>query len=195
MLGFDNLLYISLESKRAPQDEQPRVRRIGILIAIVLRIALLFVLVSVIKYFEQPILTLKWTALATAEFNIHSLIVLAGGVFILYTATKEILHMMSLEEEAQEKKELVVVEGFFDALHIWQAGFKNVVALMGSELYPAQTHLLQAALGTSGRVTLMLDGDVAGTECPRTYARDRKRVRARLLCAGTDEKPRGDSGA
>ncbi len=68
-------------------------------------------------------------------------------------------------EEAREKKELVVVEGFFDALHIWQAGFKNVVALMGSVLSPAQTHLLQAALGTSGRATLMLDGDSAGTEC------------------------------
>ena len=62
-------------------------------------------------------------------------------------------------EEAQERKELIIVEGFFDLFHIWQAGFKNVVALMGSELYPAQTHLLQAALGTSGRVTLLLDGD------------------------------------
>ena len=39
--------------------------------------------------------------------------------------------------------------------------------MMGSELYPAQKHLLQAALGTSGRVTLMLDGDKAGRDCQK----------------------------
>ncbi|HIC30804.1 MAG TPA: tellurium resistance protein TerC, partial [Flavobacteriaceae bacterium] len=34
VLGFDNLLYISLESKKAPQESQKRVRKVGILIAI-----------------------------------------------------------------------------------------------------------------------------------------------------------------
>ncbi|MGK0448028.1 MAG: putative tellurium resistance membrane protein TerC, partial [Polaribacter sp.] len=43
VLGFDNLLYISLESKKAPLNDQKKVRKIGILIAIVLRIVLLFV--------------------------------------------------------------------------------------------------------------------------------------------------------
>ena len=47
VLGFDNLLYISLESKKAPLDQQPRVRKVGILIAIALRIVLLFVLCKV----------------------------------------------------------------------------------------------------------------------------------------------------
>jgi len=42
VLGFDNLLYISLESKKAPLIEQKRVRKLGILIAIILRIILLF---------------------------------------------------------------------------------------------------------------------------------------------------------
>ena len=45
VLGFDNLLYISLESKKAPISDQKRVRKVGILIAIALRIVLLFVLV------------------------------------------------------------------------------------------------------------------------------------------------------
>ncbi len=36
---------------------------------------------------------------------------------------------------------------------------------MGSELYPAQKHLLRAALGTAGRLTLMLDADEAGRSC------------------------------
>ena len=54
VLGFDNLLYISLESKKAPKDDQKRVRKIGILIAIVLRIVLLFILISVIGFFQKP---------------------------------------------------------------------------------------------------------------------------------------------
>ena len=44
VLGFDNLLYISLESKRVEESQQQRVRKIGVIIAIVLRIVLLFVI-------------------------------------------------------------------------------------------------------------------------------------------------------
>ena len=54
VLGFDNLLYISLESKKAPEADQKKVRKTGILIAIVLRIVLLFVLVSIIDFFQDP---------------------------------------------------------------------------------------------------------------------------------------------
>ena len=54
VLGFDNLLYISLESKKAAVDDQKRVRKVGITIAIALRIVLLFVLVSIIDFFKNP---------------------------------------------------------------------------------------------------------------------------------------------
>ena len=54
VLGFDNLLYISLESKKAAVDDQKRVRKVGITIAIALRIVLLFVLVSIIDFFQEP---------------------------------------------------------------------------------------------------------------------------------------------
>ena len=98
VLGFDNLLYISLESKKAPQTEQRRVRKVGILLAIVLRIVLLFVLVSIIDFFQEPFsfLTGKIENVVDFAFNGHSLIVLAGGVFIIYTAIKEIWHMIAV---------------------------------------------------------------------------------------------------
>ena len=97
VLGFDNLLYISLESKKAPEADQKRVRKLGILIAIVLRIVLLFVLVKVISFFQSPIswLTGGIEDITYFQFTGHSLIVLAGGGFILYTAIKEIFHMIS----------------------------------------------------------------------------------------------------
>ena len=104
VLGLDNLLYISLESKRAPEEKQGRVRFIGISLAIVLRIVLLFTLIRVIAYFQDPIFGFDFTDIIEGHFNIHSLIVLAGGVFIMYTAVKEIWHMLRLEDEHKIKK-------------------------------------------------------------------------------------------
>ena len=104
VLGFDNLLYISLESKRAPAAKQAQVRRLGIGLAIVLRIVLLFLLMSVIQAFQNPWFSIH-TGAVDGTFNLHSLVVLLGGVFIIYTATKEIYHMLGLEEMAHETKE------------------------------------------------------------------------------------------
>ena len=97
VLGFDNLLYISLESKKAPLDDQKRVRKVGILIAIVLRIVFLFLIVSIIDFFQEPFsfLTGHMEGIADFAFNGHSLIVLFGGGYIIYTAIKEIWHMIS----------------------------------------------------------------------------------------------------
>ena len=105
VLGFDNLLYISLESKRAPEEDRARVRKLGIGLAIVLRILLLFVLVNVVERTKSVFGEIHYNGWIDAEFTIHSLIVLFGGGFILYTAMKEILHMIALEEaHAEEKK-------------------------------------------------------------------------------------------
>ena len=104
VLGFDNLLYISLESQRAPKEHQARVRFWGIIIAVALRIILLFLLLNMIKAFQNEILSIQWEGFITATFNLHAIIVLFGGIFILYTAMKEILHMMTLEEMNGEER-------------------------------------------------------------------------------------------
>ena len=98
VLGFDNLLYISLESKRAPVNRQAFVRRFGIGLAVVLRIVLLFVLIRMVQYFQSPMFGVHYEDVIEFEFNFHALIVLFGGVFILYTAIKEIWHMMSIQD-------------------------------------------------------------------------------------------------
>jgi predicted tellurium resistance membrane protein TerC len=102
VLGFDNLLYISIESKRVEVTQQARVRRIGIVLAIGLRIALLFGVMSAIQYFQKPFADIHWTGIVEASFNVHSLIVLVGGVFIIYTAMKEIYHMISVPDLEHE---------------------------------------------------------------------------------------------
>ncbi len=100
VLGFDNLLYISLESKKAPLADQKKVRKTGILIAIALRIVLLFLLVSLIGYFQEPFsfLTGEIKDVVKFAFNGHSIIVLLGGGFIIYTAIKEIWHMIGIND-------------------------------------------------------------------------------------------------
>ncbi len=99
VLGFDNLLYISIESKQAPLKDQAKVRRIGILIAIILRIALLFALINLIELVQDPLFGIHLRTWVSGSFNLHALIVLAGGVFIIYTALKEIWHMMRLNHD------------------------------------------------------------------------------------------------
>lgn len=105
VLGFDNLLYISLESKRAPEHRQAAVRRWGIGIAVALRIVLLVVLVQMVDMFTEPLFSLNVKGVLEGSFNFHALIVLVGGVFIIYTATKEIMHMMELETVGAQKRE------------------------------------------------------------------------------------------
>jgi len=62
------------------------------------RIILLFLLLKMIAAFQQQLFKIDWEGVIYADFNLHAVIVLFGGVFILYTAMKEILHMMTLEE-------------------------------------------------------------------------------------------------
>ncbi|HIG83581.1 MAG TPA: tellurium resistance protein TerC [Verrucomicrobia bacterium] len=93
VLGFDNLLYISIESKRAPKEKQAYVRKLGIGVAVLARIILLFLLTSIIAAFTSPFLVMNWR-FVEGQLNLESIIVLFGGIFILYTAVKEIFHMI-----------------------------------------------------------------------------------------------------
>jgi len=107
VLGFDNLLYISLESKRVPVGDRRRVRAWGIGLAIFLRIALLFSLTRLIDLFQNHRMPIHLgrilgTEVFSGEFNLHSGIVILGGVFIIYTAVKEIWHMMNLDHSSTE---------------------------------------------------------------------------------------------
>ncbi len=106
VLGFDNLLYISIESRRAPPESQARVRKLGILIAVALRIVLLFVMMQLIEALESPFFTLNWTGVIEGSFNFSVLVFLLGGAFIMYTAVKEINHLLVIEniEDSIDKK-------------------------------------------------------------------------------------------
>ena len=77
-------------------------RRWGIGIAVLLRIVLLYIVMKLIHSFHNTIAHISFFDIIKGEFNLHSIIVIFGGVFIIYTAMKEILHMMVLSDHEPE---------------------------------------------------------------------------------------------
>ena len=98
VLGFDNLLYISIESQRAPATHRARVRRWGILIALALRVVLLFLVMHLLTSFTAPFFELHWGGVIEGSFNFATIVFLLGGAFLMYTAVKEINHLLSVDD-------------------------------------------------------------------------------------------------
>tara|TARA_Y100001954_G_scaffold31777_1_gene29574 strand:+ start:1229 stop:1990 length:762 start_codon:yes stop_codon:yes gene_type:complete len=109
VLGFDNLLYIAIESKKAPLEKQSMVRKLGIGIAIFFRLLLLLFLIKLIEKFENPFIIYD-SDILSLNMNLESLIIILGGIFILYTSVKEIWHMLHFEENITEQKNKSVTQ-------------------------------------------------------------------------------------
>ena len=108
VLGIDNLIFIAILSNRLPVHQQQRARRIGLALALVMRISLLM-LIGWLVTLQAPLFDLGLSsegpegevAFETA-FSGRDLILLAGGFFLLWKATKEIHHNMDPEGDSGE---------------------------------------------------------------------------------------------
>jgi len=109
VLGIDNLVFIAILSNKLPADQQQRARRIGLLLALGMRIGLLL-LIGWIVTLQTPLFDLGLTGGAQAHgepsfetaFSGRDLILIAGGLFLLWKATKEIHHNLDPELESGE---------------------------------------------------------------------------------------------
>ncbi|MED7677396.1 tellurium resistance protein TerC [Rhodobacteraceae bacterium IMCC15231] len=97
VLGFDNLLYISIESQRAPVAHQKAVRFWGIIIAVVLRVVLLFAMIHLIEALGAPFYIFSWAGVLEGGVNFATCLFVLGGVFLMYTAVKEIGHLLTIQ--------------------------------------------------------------------------------------------------
>ena len=105
VLGVDNLVFISILSNKLPAESRTRARRIGISLALVLRLALLSTL-AFIASLTQPVFSLPWQGPAGADghpmfelnFSWRDLILIAGGLFLVWKATKEIHHTVDPDD-------------------------------------------------------------------------------------------------
>jgi len=99
VLGIDNLVFVSILSNRLPPEQRSRARRIGISLALIMRLALLSTLAFIVGL-TAPVLTLPFEAPGGADgdavfdfaFSWRDLILIAGGMFLLWKATSEIHH-------------------------------------------------------------------------------------------------------
>lgn len=96
VLGFDNLLYISIESKRAPAQDRAFARRLGVGVAIALRLVLLFLMLTLLETLTAPLFEIRVDGVVEGVFTFGTLVFLLGGGFIMYTAMKEISHLLAI---------------------------------------------------------------------------------------------------
>ncbi len=94
VLGIDNLVFLAIASRRLPEHQRPAAQRIGLLGALVLRVGLLFGLVWLTRL-TTPIFTVGGFA-----FSWRDLILLSGGLYLLWKATLEIHEEAEGGEEA-----------------------------------------------------------------------------------------------
>src|SRR5512145_628515 len=98
VLGVDNIIFISILSGKLPHDQQARARRLGLLAAMVMRVALLLSLAWIIR------LTAPWFTILGQAISGRDLILIVGGLFLLAKATYEIHDKLEGEEGHAVKK-------------------------------------------------------------------------------------------
>lgn len=136
VLGIDNLVFIAILSNKLPLEQQQKARRIGLLLALGLRLGLL-TLIGWIVTLQAPLIDLGIAGKPgphgeptfETAFSGRDLILIAGGLFLLWKATKEIHHNIDPEPSG----ELLDHKGHGGASHDGNAG-KAVVANFGSTI-------------------------------------------------------------
>jgi predicted tellurium resistance membrane protein TerC len=109
VLGIDNLVFIAILSNKLPVEQQARARRIGLFLALGMRIALLL-LIGWLVTLQTPLFDLgiggapgpHGEPTFETAFSGRDLILLAGGLFLLWKATKEIHHNMDPGDNSQD---------------------------------------------------------------------------------------------
>jgi predicted tellurium resistance membrane protein TerC len=98
VLGLDNVIFISILSSRLPADQQKKARRLGLLLAMVMRLGLLALVSWIMK--------LEGTLFSILEQDISGkdLILILGGLFLIYKSASEIYHKMEGEEGDKSHK-------------------------------------------------------------------------------------------
>ena len=98
VLGIDNIIFISILAGKLPPEQQKKARNWGILVAMVMRLGLLAG-ISVIIKLDNELFTLFENSISGKD-----LILILGGLFLIYKSSKEVSHKTEGEPEDKEKK-------------------------------------------------------------------------------------------
>ena len=99
VLGIDNIIFIAIAAGKVPKDQQARATNIGLILAMVMRIALLFG-ISILVAMKEPWFEIN-NSWVKGGFSGQSVILIIGGLFLLYKSTTEIHHKLEGDEHSE----------------------------------------------------------------------------------------------
>jgi len=97
VLGIDNIIFISILSQKLPEEKQRKARRVGLILAMFLRLGLLSI-ITLILQLKKDLFTLMGEGISGKD-----LILILGGLFLLYKSTMEIYHKVEGDELHQTR--------------------------------------------------------------------------------------------
>ena len=158
VLGIDNLVFVALVSNKLPEESRKKGRAVGLGLALVLRLVMLSALVFIVGL-TKPVLTLFGHA-----FSWRDLILLAGGLFLVWKATSEIHHSVEAGDVAEGDDALHRPIGFVSA--IVQILMLDLVFSIDSILTAVgmtdQLPIMAAAVVVAVMLMLLASGPIAG---------------------------------
>ncbi|WP_097127109.1 TerC family protein [Spirosoma fluviale] len=144
VLGIDNIIFISIAANKLARNDQPKARNIGLLLAMAFRLALLMGISFVISL-SKPFTHID-AGWFKAALTGQSLILFAGGLFLLYKATSEIHHKLEGGEEEEIEGGAVKGKATVSSV-VTQIAITNIVFSIDSIL---------TAIGLTQNVTIMM---------------------------------------
>ena len=155
VLGIDNIIFISILAAKLPAGEQPRARTVGLTLAMVTRILLLLSLTGIMR------LTRPLFSPFGHPFSARDLILLLGGLFLLWKSTREIHDRLEGEEGRQNVKAGATFGGVIVQIALLDIVFSldSVITAVGMV---RQVGVMIAAIVLAVLVMLMAAGPISG---------------------------------
>ena len=97
VLGVDNIIFISILTNRLPEHQKKKGRIIGLSLALIFRVILLFSLTWMVKHLTTPLFTIF-----SLGFSVRELILIAGGLFLLAKSTSEIHYKIDVQNSRED---------------------------------------------------------------------------------------------
>jgi predicted tellurium resistance membrane protein TerC len=154
ILGIDNIVFLSIVSGKLPEKEQPKARRIGLTLAMVFRIILLFGITWVLSL-QKTLISVDW-GFFEAHITGQSIIIFGGGLFLLYKSVSEIHHKMEGEEEGVKGKSASGLTGAIIQIALLNIVFSFDSILTAIGMINPQTPIANGGFGYEASIIIMI---------------------------------------
>ena len=117
VLGIDNIIFISIMASKLPESEQKKARQVGLALAMITRVLLLLSLTWIMTLTKPIFNAGEWIGLTKGEWHEklavsgRDLILIIGGLFLIYKSTREIHEKLEGDEHAVQTKAIVTFTG------------------------------------------------------------------------------------